>query len=67
MAKALCLISLTLAALLFVLFLADFGMDMAGMADSAPFQGASMMMDIAFLVLTAVVAALSWSTFREQK
>lgn len=67
MAKALCLISLTVAALLFILFIADFIMDMAGMADSAPFQGASMLMDIAFMILTGIVGVLSWLTFREQR
>ncbi|MEZ6091298.1 MAG: hypothetical protein R3C05_25435 [Pirellulaceae bacterium] len=66
MPKALCLISLVVAALLFILFAADFGLSMAGMIDVAPFQGASMLMDIAFLVLSVVLAVLSWMTFREQ-
>lgn len=66
MPKALCLISLVVAALLFILFAADFGMSMAGMDDVAPFQGASMMMDIAFLILSIILGVLSWLTFREQ-
>ena len=66
MPKALCLTSLVVAALLFLLFAADFGLSMAGMGDSAPFQGASMMMDFAFMVLSVILAVLSWFTFREQ-
>jgi len=66
MPKALCLTSLVVAALLFLLFAADFGLSMAGMGDSAPFQGASMMMDFAFMVFSVILAVLSWFTFREQ-
>ena len=66
MPKALCLFSLVVAAILFLLFTADFGMTMAGMQGSAPLQGADTMMDIVFMVLSIILAALSWMTFREQ-
>ena len=65
MPKALCLISLVVAAILFLLFTADFGMSMAGMS-GAPLQGASMLMDIAFMVLSIILGVMSWLTFREQ-
>ena len=66
MPKALCLISLVVAAILFLLFTADLAMSMGGMS-SAPLQGANMTMDIAFMVLSIVLGVLSWLTFREQK
>ena len=66
MPKALCLFSLVVAAIIFLLFTADFGMTMAGMKDTAPLDGADTMMDISFMVLSVILAVLSWMTFREQ-
>ncbi|WP_164103120.1 hypothetical protein [Candidatus Laterigemmans baculatus] len=66
MPKALCLTSLVVAALLLLLFLADLVLRLAGLTDIAPLQGASLLMDAGFLVFAAILAYLSWSTYREQ-
>lgn len=67
MPKALCLISLVASILIAVLFLADAAMGMLGMGDLAPLRGASLMMDIAFVLLGAAMIYMSWSTYREQR
>jgi hypothetical protein len=67
MPKALCLTSLVVAALLLLLFLVDLIMRLAGLAPSAPLRGASLLMDISFLVFSGILAFLSWSTYREQE
>lgn len=66
MPKALCLISLVVAVLIILFFLADLGMSMAGNTDLAPLEGVSMLLDITFLVLGTILAVLSWLTFKEQ-
>ncbi len=66
MPKALCLTSLVVAALLLLLFLADLIMRFAGMEASAPLRGASLIMDIAFLIFGGILAFLSWTTYKEQ-
>jgi threonine/homoserine/homoserine lactone efflux protein len=59
MPKALTICGMTVAVLIVLMF----GFDLAfGM----PFQKASMMMDIVFLICAAVLAYLSWSAYREQ-
>lgn len=67
MPKALCLTSLVVAALLLLLFLVDLTMRFAGLAASAPLRGASLIMDITFLIFSGVLAYLSWSTYKEQE
>ena len=67
MPKALCLISLVASILIAVLFLADAAMGMLGMADIAPLRGANLIMDIAFVLMGALMIYLSWSTYREQR
>jgi len=67
MPKALCLISLVASILIVVLFLADAAMGMLGMEDIAPLRSANMMMDIAFVLVGAVMIYMSWSTYREQR
>lgn len=59
MPKALCLIGLVVAALVFILFLLDLILGVLGKA--------SMPMDIMFLVGSLGLAYLSWEAFREQK
>jgi len=59
MPKALCVIGMIVAGLLILLF----GLDAAV---GIPFNSASMMMDVGMIVASAIVAYLSWSTFREQ-
>ncbi len=67
MPKALCLISLVASILIAVLFLADAIMGLLGWADVAPLRGASLLMDIAFVLLGAAMIYLSWATYREQR
>lgn len=66
MPKALCLSSLGIAVLIVVLFLIDLVMRMAGMPESAPLRGASLLMDLAFVIVGITVAVMSWLTFKEQ-
>lgn len=65
MPKALSLISLVLAVVIVVLFLTDAAMGMLGMAQSAPLRGASLLMDLIFVVAGGILIAMSWTTFRE--
>lgn len=67
MPKALCLFSLVVAILLLLLFSADLILYLAGQTSLAPLQGASLMMDVAFVVFAGLIAYLSWSTYREQE
>ena len=50
---------MVVAGLLLVLF----GLDLI---IKVPFGGASMLMDIGFVVVSAILGVLSWLTFREQ-
>lgn len=67
MPKALCLISLVASILVLVLFAADAAMGLFGMQSVAPLGAASLMMDIAFVLFSAAMIYLSWSTYREQR
>lgn len=67
MPKALCLISLVASILIVVLFLIDAGMGMMGMQDAAPLKAASMMMDLTFVIVGAIMIFMSWMTYREQR
>ncbi|MCA9127255.1 MAG: hypothetical protein KDB22_09215 [Planctomycetales bacterium] len=66
MPKALCLIGLVLAILVFLIFVLDLVLAMTtdGMA---PFNGASTLMDVMFIISSAGIIWVAWSTFREQK
>ena len=68
MPKVLCLVGMVISILVFLIFLIDllFGMS-EGTLEMAPFRGASVMMDVIFLVASAGVAYAAWVTFREQK
>ncbi len=63
MPKVLCIVGMVVAVLLVVLF----GLDLA---IGIPFRGAGstigMVTDIVFIVLSALLAYVSWATFREQ-
>ncbi|MFO0925339.1 MAG: hypothetical protein U0905_22995 [Pirellulales bacterium] len=59
MPKALCLIGLVVAGLVFLLFLLDIAIGL--------FDKASIIMDIMFMVGALGLAYLSWVSFREQK
>jgi hypothetical protein len=59
MPKALCILGIVVSILLIVLF----GMDVA---TGFPFRGIGMAWSIAFISGAAMLAYLSWATFRQQ-
>jgi len=59
MPKALCISGMAVSALVLLIF----GLDLAV---GFPFQGASTVMDIGFIVCAAALGYLGWATFREQ-
>ena len=59
MPKALCIVGTIVAVLLLLVF----GIDLAL---GFPFGGASWLMDVGFIVCSAVLGYLSWATLREQ-
>lgn len=67
MPKALCLIGMVLAILVFLIFLIDLLFGVSGMTDYAPFRSASILMDVLFLISSAAVATMAWLTFKEQR
>ena len=67
MPKALCLISLGASLLIAVLFLVYAVMGFAGLGENAPLRAASMLMDLAFACFAAVLAYMSFATYREQR
>jgi hypothetical protein len=64
--KGLCIAALTIAVIVFALFLADLSLGLAGMNQIAPFKYANMVIDIVFIVCSLVLAVMSWFTLREQ-
>lgn len=64
--KGLCIAALTIAVIVFALFLADLVLGLAGMNQIAPFKFANMTIDIVFAVCSLILALLSWFTLREQ-
>ena len=67
MPKALCLIGLVLAILVFLIFFLDLVLGMSGAVRMAPLKYASVMNDIIFMIAAGGLAWISWATFREQK
>lgn len=67
MPKALCLTGLVVAILVLLIFLCDLLFGMLGMLSLAPFKLSSVMMDIIFILCSAGLAFLSWTSFRELK
>lgn len=59
MQKVLCMVGMAVAILLVIFFLLDL---IAGI----PFRRASYLMDVMMLICAAILAYVSWSTFREQ-
>ena len=59
MPKALSFVGIVVSALLLLVF----GLDLAA---GIPFKGANSMMNISFIVLSAALGYLSWTTLREQ-
>jgi len=60
MSKFLCILSISISALLFLVFLLD-------VAIGVPFKKANSLMDIVFIVCFAGVATLSFLCLRKQK
>lgn len=60
MPKALCIFGMVIAGLLILIF----GLDMV---IRFPFGQASMLMDVGFVVVSALLGFISWTTFREQR
>ena len=65
MQKGLCIAALTISVIVFVLFLADLILGLAGM-NIAPFKYADLTIDIVFSVCSLALALMSWFTFKEQ-
>ena len=67
MQKGLCIIALSIAVVMFILFAADLILGVSGQATMAPFKyGPGMIIDIVFVIVSGVLAFMSWSTFRQQ-
>jgi len=60
MAKVLCLFALVVSAVLFLIFFLDLILGI-------PFARVNMMMDIAFVVSSAIIGLFSFLTFQEQR
>ena len=65
MPKVLCYIGLVMSGLVFLLFLVDLIMTVAGMGSL--FRYPSLLMDIMFVLCSGALGYLSWITLREQK
>jgi len=63
MPRLLCLGGLVVAGLVFLLFLLDFVMTMAGMG--AIFRYPSLLMDLTFMLCSAILGYLSWMSLKE--
>ncbi len=65
--KGLCIIALSVAVVIFILFAADLALGLSGQSKMAPFKYApGMLMDIVFTVVSGLLAVMSWFTLREQ-
>ena len=60
MAKVLCLFALVVSAILFLIFFLDLILGF-------PFARINVMMDIAFVVSSAIIGVFSYLTFQEQR
>lgn len=67
MPKALCLIGLVIASLVFLIFFLDLVLGLSGLTNMAPLRTASAMMDVIFMIAAGGLAYVSWTTFREQR
>lgn len=67
MPKALCLIGLVTAGLVFLIFLLDLVLGLSGLTNMAPFRSASILMDIIFMLAAGGLAYVAWLAFREQR
>ncbi len=65
MPRLLCLGGLVVAGLVFLLFLLDMIMSLVGMG--ALFRYPSLLMDMTFMLCSAILGYLSWMSFKELK
>ncbi len=65
MPRLLCLGGLVVAGLVFLLFLLDMIMSLVGMG--ALFRYPSLLMDLTFMLCSAILGYLSWMSFKELK
>ncbi len=66
MQKGLCITAITIAVIVFAVFLADLILGLLGMVEFAPFKFANMIIDIVFVICALGVGVLSWYTYKEQ-
>ena len=67
MQKGLCIIALSIAVVIFILFIADLALGVSGQKTIAPFKYApGMIIDIVFVIVSGLLATMSWYTLREQ-
>lgn len=67
MQKGLCIIALSIAVIIFLLFVADLVLGLSSQATLAPFKYApGMIIDIVFVIVSAILAIMSWNTLRQQ-
>jgi hypothetical protein len=65
--KGLCIIALSIAVVIFILFVADLVLGLSSQSKMAPFKYApGMIMDIVFIIVSGMLATMSWFTLREQ-
>ena len=64
MAKALTITGVVISAVILPLFLLDL-IAARVIPALAPFKGASLLMDVSFIICAAILAYLSWTTYRE--
>lgn len=67
MPKALCLLSLVASILVLVLFGSELLLGLAGMGGTAILGATSLLMNIAFVIFSGLLAYLSYTTYREQR
>jgi len=65
MPRLLCLLGLVVAGLVLLLFLADLALSLTG--SGGIFSYPSLLMDIAFIVASAILGYLAWSALKELK
>ncbi len=67
MPKALCLIGLVIASLVFLIFFLDLVLGLSGLTNMAPLRTASSLMDVVFMIASGGLAYVAWTTYREQR
>ena len=66
MQKGLCITALTMAVIVFAIFLADLVFGLMSMPNLAPFKNENLIINIVMVVCSLIVGVLSWFTYKEQ-